>query len=354
VPVLNRFAGAVAVFACLAAGCTFTPSIGEGTIKCGTQQSCPPGFTCSALNGFCYANPPTLGDGGCNPFTCEGLHLVCGDASDGCGGTLHCTCAVGVCVPGPHCCVPATCDGKCGSGIPDGCLGTLNCGTCSNGETCGGGGLPFVCGKGTCMPRTCQQQGKQCGMLSDGCSTMLNCGGCFESQCSVCTSTANMCTCVPSTCAQLGRTCGYGPDGCGGLLNCGNCLLPSTCDGTTGKCTCTKKTMCGPMDCGNVSDGCGGFLSCGGGCRSCTPIQCTPGDCGRMADGCGNKIDCGSCPSGQSCGVGAPNRCGCLPATCGSKGTNCGTTDDGCGGQLVCGTCPAGFVCGTGNVCVCN
>jgi hypothetical protein len=44
-------------------------------------------------------------------------------------------------------CVPTTCaaEGKnCGS-IPDGCGGTLTCGSCSSG-TCGGGGVPNVCG----------------------------------------------------------------------------------------------------------------------------------------------------------------------------------------------------------------
>ena len=46
-------------------------------------------------------------------------------------------------------CTPTTCgaQGKnCGS-IADGCGHTLTCGTCSNGDTCGGGATPNVCGR---------------------------------------------------------------------------------------------------------------------------------------------------------------------------------------------------------------
>jgi hypothetical protein len=47
----------------------------------------------------------------------------------------------------PASCVPTTCSAQgknCGS-IPDGCGGTLVCGTCDNPMTCGGGGVPNVC-----------------------------------------------------------------------------------------------------------------------------------------------------------------------------------------------------------------
>jgi hypothetical protein len=51
------------------------------------------------------------------------------------------------CVP----CTPTTCaaQGKnCGS-IPDGCGGTLTCGSCPSPQTCGGGGTPNLCGGGS-------------------------------------------------------------------------------------------------------------------------------------------------------------------------------------------------------------
>ena len=87
-------------------------------------------------------------------------------------------------------CTPTTCaaQGKnCGS-IPDGCGGTLTCGTCSAPQTCGGGGTPNVCGA-TCTPTTCAAQGKNCGSISDGCGGTLTCGTCGSGQ----TCTNNVC-----------------------------------------------------------------------------------------------------------------------------------------------------------------
>ena len=55
-------------------------------------------------------------------------------------------------------CVPATCKdaGKdCGT-IPDGCGETLECGTCTAPETCGGGGEENVCG---CTTLSCLNEG---------------------------------------------------------------------------------------------------------------------------------------------------------------------------------------------------
>jgi hypothetical protein len=52
-------------------------------------------------------------------------------------------------VGGTSCgCTPTTCaahNATCGT-IPDGCGGTLSCGTCPTGSTCGGGGVPNQCG----------------------------------------------------------------------------------------------------------------------------------------------------------------------------------------------------------------
>lgn len=73
-------------------------------------------------------------------------------------------------------CTPRTCaPGACGS-VADGCGQTLDCGGCTNGQTCGGQGTPNVCGAGTCTPKTCAQLG--CGQQSDGCAAMLDCGAC--------------------------------------------------------------------------------------------------------------------------------------------------------------------------------
>jgi hypothetical protein len=64
----------------------------------------------------------------------------CGVCGNACGANESCT--GGACL-----CTPTTCAAhswNCGT-APDGCGGTLNCGTCSGGLTCGGDGTPNRC-----------------------------------------------------------------------------------------------------------------------------------------------------------------------------------------------------------------
>jgi hypothetical protein len=88
------------------------------------------------------AAPNQCGAGPCTPKTCASLGLDCGDASDGCGGMLH-------------------------------------CGTCAPPQTCGAGGIANHCG---CMPKTCDQLGAQCGTIADGCGAMIDCGMCPDNK----------------------------------------------------------------------------------------------------------------------------------------------------------------------------
>ncbi len=143
------------------------------------------------------------GSGGSDP--CPGACLtapapVCADAStlrtfiapgvcleEGCSFDhleVHCTegCVDGVCLG----CEPTTCVAEgwnCGE-PPDGCGALLSCGTCSDTETCGGGGQGYVCGFGTCIPRACTSADPLCEPVDDGCGsggsiTCTNaCGGC--------------------------------------------------------------------------------------------------------------------------------------------------------------------------------
>jgi hypothetical protein len=72
------------------------------------------------------------------------------------------------CVPLKACAAGATCGTQ-----PDGCGGTISCGTCSSPQTCGGGGQANACG---CTPTTCSAQGANCGTVADGCGGTLTCG----------------------------------------------------------------------------------------------------------------------------------------------------------------------------------
>ncbi len=184
---------------------------------------------------------------------------------------------------------PASGGAKCGV-QGDGCGGTLDCGTCTLPESCGGGGTPNVCG-GSCTQTTCAAQGFMCGSAADGCGGLLDCGPCPSGQTCGGGGVAGQCGtgsgCTAQTCASLGYMCGPAGDGCGNTLQCGDCTAPDTCGGggTPGKC----------------------------GSPPCNRITCAlvGANCGVIGDGCGSTLDCGTCPGGQRCGgSGAPNVCG--------------------------------------------
>lgn len=234
-------------------------------------------FACGSGDGSEFVTPPIDEEGGLTPP--PGTFTPTGDAGapDGSGSCTRLTCA--------------TAGANCGP-IGDGCGGVIPCGTCADGETCGGGGKASTCGKPPCTKKTC---------------------------------------------AQLDANCGAIGDGCGGLIpSCGTCDA-GICGGG------------GPSKCGAGGSGDGGA------CVP-TKTACAAGDCGPIADGCGGLIDCAppawpACPSGQSCGGGGtPSLCGappCVKKTCGTQ--NCGYIADGCGGSVNCwGPTP---ICGPGQSC---
>jgi hypothetical protein len=133
---------------------------------------------------------------------------------------INCTFIGGGCPPEGHApvCAPIGCDGNganCGT-VSDGCGGVLDCGTCSGGTTCGGGGAPGVCG---CIAVTCDMMGATCGTISDGCGGTLTCGTCATGTVCGGGGTPNVCACRPRHCPRL--ACGTIDDGCGGELCCG-------------------------------------------------------------------------------------------------------------------------------------
>jgi hypothetical protein len=167
---------------------------------------------------------------------------------------------------------------------------TANCGTCTSPNTCGGGGVPNICG---CSPSTCGSLGKNCDTWPDGCGGTLNCGSCsFGYSC-----IEGICeyTCVPENdtefCSRYGKNCGTftSTDNCGEprTANCGTCTSPNTCGGggVPNICGCSPST-CGSLgkNCDTWPDGCGGTLNCGS-CSAgynCINGVCTVGWCYRM------------------------------------------------------------------------
>jgi len=80
---------------------------------------------------------------------------------------------------------PSTCTelgANCGAVTDTKCGGVVQCGGCDAG-TCGGGGTHNVCGGGSgspdgCSPLTCAGQNITCGQAGDGCGNTLQCGTC--------------------------------------------------------------------------------------------------------------------------------------------------------------------------------
>lgn len=264
----------------LALGFGCEAEIPDGVYVCETTDECPPGQLCDVAAGVCRREPPCS-----SPLTCELLRADCGQPEDGCGGTL-------------------------------------DCGECEGVDSCGGGGVEFLCG------------------------------------------------CTPTTCAEAGATCGAIDDGCGGSLDCGGCAPPDEC--VDGLCGCADPNACDGRECGDVVDACGNVVSCGaceatescmlGMCivGSCVPIEdpCGAVDrvCGAAEDGCGETVACGSCTAPETCnGGGVPGQCGCTPtASCAGAGAECGAIPDGCSGMLSCpNTCDDTEMC-MGIECVCR
>ncbi len=228
---------------------------------------------------------------------------------------------LGACVDGQfpteyQWCTPTTCEqaGKNCGVISDGCNATLDCGTCSGAETCGGGGVGNVCGTGTCTPTTCAAQGKNCGIISDGCDATLNCGSCSGSDTCGGGGTANVCGAPAAplpTCSdgiQNGNETGVD---CGG--SCSACApTPSCFDGIRngnetgvdcgGSCSaCAPTASCSD----GIKNGNETGVDCGGSCSACAPTaSCSDG----IKNGNETGVDCGG-----SCSACATSSC--TPAT---------------------------------------
>jgi hypothetical protein len=230
----------------LLAGCIFAPRIGEGTVGCGVNAACPPGFVC-ANDQKCYSLGSPLdagvldgGDPGCL-VACASNN--CGTMSDRCGEMIRCT---------------ATCP--------------------ASAPICGGGGAN-LCGTQACTRMTACPSSLQCGFVSDGCAGVNSCGTCAGTAVCAGDGTPNTC-CTPLTACPAGANCGMAPDGCGGKVDCGGPCAMGMCGGGG------TPNVCGPRG------------------QSCTPRTCAgqSKNCGSISNGCNAVIrSCGTCIQGQVC-----------------------------------------------------
>ena len=109
----------------------------------------------------------------------------------------------------------------------------------------------------SCTPKSCREQGYECGQNGNGCGELLQCGTCPTPEiCGV--GGFSKCgggwglgpdggpLCTPKTCADLGLDCGPAADGCGGVLQCGTCQAPLICGaaGTPGRCGSACNGLC--------------------------------------------------------------------------------------------------------------
>ena len=122
------------------------------------------------------------------------------------------------CAPAKVCANGQNCDTA-----PDGCGGTITCGTCAAPLTCGGRGTPGKCGCNN--PTTCAAEAAQCGSLDDKCGGTLDCGTCAGGA----TCTANKCVGGSGSSGTSGTSGASGSSGDGGDNANGDTTTNSGC-----------------------------------------------------------------------------------------------------------------------------
>ncbi|MDH4281775.1 MAG: hypothetical protein OEV36_03915 [Myxococcales bacterium] len=255
-------------------------AIPNGLFGCGQPSDCPSGYFCWSSDSRCYdAKEPD-----CVPKTCE--QVISEFAS------------LGIVI-------------ECGS-LPDGCEGSIECGSCPAGSVCGANGDNFSCG---CEENTCGSYGG-------------------------------------------GAECGVIPTRCGGqeeAIFCGNCLGEFVC--SDNKCVCPVGADC---DAGCAKRCVMGEVCVNGECcrptYPCTTNECSPP--GGLPDGCGGVAQCPACANGEDCLLSDNLVYECVgDCTCEAQNVECGNATI-CGTPKLCGTCAAngfgpGYRCEAGQ-CVCE
>ena len=205
---------------------------------CCTSGQCDAGLLCEHPDG----SVGICGQGGCIPKSCSSLGLECGQAGDGCGGSISC----GLC-QGTDPCVSGKCVSSC---IPD--CGAKQCGDDGCGDSCGECPPGYACDQlGDCVICVPSCAGKECG--DNGCSG--SCGSCPEGL--ACAPAGFCANCVPK-CEN--KDCGS--DGCGG--SCGACGFDQLCSEEQ-LCVCAPDCLnkeCGDDGCGDECGHCGAGYKC--------------------------------------------------------------------------------------------
>ena len=255
---------------------------------CRDGQKCCPGFGCYRPDRQCCTDAECAPFSGiCTPSTCGPDH-VCVSTYD-CRRNEACCDVNGECFTHP--CNP---DGSCGPSVMDCRLGRESV-CCPNGGKCQADGS-------CCWPTKTTCTTGECGQIPDGCGGTIDCGSCAEG--SICLASHVCCQPRPP-CSS--NSCGVIPDGCGGTLDCGSCPDGDICRSNH---TCCTLNVCAANQCGELPNFCGGTIDCGE-CPSghfcqdnhtcCQPIPCTD-RCGTIYDGCGGSITCeDTCPPGTTC-----------------------------------------------------
>jgi hypothetical protein len=171
-----------------------------------------------------------------------------------------------VCSPRTSCLVIEGQTPECGV-QPDGCGGTVSCGSCGASAVCAAGrcvALPVDAGQALdAGPAIDAGAATDAGPAVDGGSTH-DAGVPVDAG-----------VCMPTSCTALAATCGTVGDGCGGTLSCGSCGAGASCQ--QNQCVCAAGATESCSD--GVDNDCDGNVDCAdpdcGGAAACMQPACT-------------------------------------------------------------------------------
>lgn len=227
---------------------------------CTAADACSPSGACSGQVRTCNTPPASF----CLDSRTQRSYSAAGTCSSDAGCSYahsDTTCPTGCDAATGRCnsCTPKTCaqlGANCGQ-VSDGCGGTLNCGTCPAGQTCGGGGRANVCGIACGSPCSnwteCTQPGEGCDVVR-GCCVPCGASG---APCCVNFAAGRFYCGDGGTALVCGRS--YGSGTTTGYYCCQNqgdgCCQQGRCTSTG---TCCKCPANGLNFCVQPSFGCGG------------------------------------------------------------------------------------------------